>query len=289
LDHKKEDFRGHKRYHTGPIIVVAWSPDGKYIASGSEDNTIIIWNPDNGKFIQRLEGHTKTVRSIIWSNDSKTLFSCSEDGSVKIWNVKDNRITLETTIEEQSAKFTSIAINDKYIAAGSQDGVIYIWDAKSYKFIILLKKHHGEITGLFWSEVITGKFSNVDVHINNILISTSLDKKICVSHIDNNINKIKRRRAHNVTQKALKEGMVIATGRPNRGTRRGGPGYQQFLKQIEEEQIADIKEQREEGVEKPQIRGFKIKESPKSHKSSKSKKSPKGSSKNKTKKVKVDG
>ena len=286
---KKEDFRGYKRYHTGPIIVVAWSPDGKYIASGSEDNTIIIWNPDNGNFIQRLEGHTKTVRSITWSNDSKTLFSCSEDGSVKIWNVKDNRITLETTIEDKSAKFASIAINDKYIAAGSEDGVIYIWNAKSYKFIILLKKHHGEITALFWSEVITGKFSNVDVHINNILISTSLDKKICVSHIDNNVKKFKRRRAHDITQKFLKEGMVMATGRPDRGTRRGGPGYQQLLKQIEEEQIADIKEQMEEGVEKPKIRGFKMKESPKSHKSSKSKKSPKGSSKNKTKKVKVDG
>jgi t-SNARE complex subunit (syntaxin) len=127
------------------------------------------------------------------------------------------------------------------------------------------------------------------VNINNILISTSLDKKIFVSYIDNNINKIKRRHAHNITQKYLKEGMLISTGRPNRGTRRGGPGYQQFLKQIEEEQIANVKEQMEEGVENPQIRGFKIKESPKSHKSSKSKKSSKGSSKNKTKKVKVDG
>jgi WD40 repeat protein len=202
---KKEEYKGYSRYHTAPIVTVTWSPDGKYIASGSKDNSIIIWNPENGKFIQRLQGHTETVRSTVWSTDSKTLFSCSEDGSVKVWNVKDNRITIEITIEEKSAKFTSIAINDKYIASGAEDGVIYIWDAKSYKFIILLKKHHGEITAMFLSEVITGKYSNVDVHINNILISTSLDKKICVSHIDNNINKIKRRRAHNVTQKALKE------------------------------------------------------------------------------------
>ena len=256
---KQEVYKGHKRYHTGPIIVVAWSPDGKYIVSGSEDNTIIIWNPDNGKFSQRLEGHTKTVRSIIWSTDSKTLFSCSEDGSVKVWRVKDKRFKLKTTVEEKSVNFTSIAINDKYIAAGSEDGVIYIWDLKSYKFIILLKKHHGEITALFWSEIITGKFSNVDVHINNILISTSLDKKICVSHIDNNINKIKRRRAHNVTQKALKEGMVIATGRPDSRTRRGGPGYQQFLKKIEEGQIENVKEQRKNSVKRPTIRGFKLK------------------------------
>jgi len=238
---KKENFRGYKRYHTGPVVIVAWSPDGTYIASGSEDNAIIIWNPVDGKFIQRLEGHTKTVRSIIWSKDSKTLFSCSEDGSVKVWNVKDNRITLETTIEEKSAKFTSIAINDNYIAAGSEDGVIYIWDLKTYNFMILLKKHHGAITALFWSEVITGKFSNVDVHINNILISTSLDKKICVSHIDENVKKMKQRKAHNVTKKFLKEGMLAATGRPDMGTRRGGPAYQQFMKEIEERHIAPLK------------------------------------------------
>jgi WD40 repeat protein len=256
---KQEVYKGHNRYHVGPIVTVTWSPDGKYIASGSEDNAIIIWNPDNGKFSQRLEGHTKTVRSIIWSTDSKTLFSCSEDGSVKVWRVEDKRFKLKTTVEEKSAKFISIAINDKYIAAGSEDGVIYIWDLKSYKFIILLKRHHGEITALFWSEVITGKYSNVDEHINNILISTSLDKKICVSHIDNNINKIKRRLAHNVTQKYLKEGMMISTGRPDSRTRRGGPGYQQFLKQIEEGQIENVKEQRKNSVKRPTIRGFKVK------------------------------
>ena len=279
---KKEKYGEHKRYHSGPVVIVAWSPDGKYIASGSEDNNIIIWNPENGKFMQKLQGHTKTVRSLIWSTDSKTLFSCSEDGSVKVWNHNGTNFGLKKTLQEKSANFTSVTVNNDYIAAGSQNGVIYIWDAKSYKFATLLKKHHGEITALFWSEVITGKFSNEDVHINNILISTSLDKKICVSHIDNNVKKFKRRRAHNVTQKALKESMVIQTGRPDRGTRRGGPGYQQFLKQIEEEQIENVKEQREEGVEKPEIRGFKLKtEGGKRRKTSKSKKTNKRSSKRK--------
>lgn len=255
----KEVFRGYNRFHTAPIITVAWSPDGKYIASGSEDNTIIIWNPENGKFMQRLQGHTKPVRSVVWTESSDRLVSCSEDGSVKIWKFTGTSFTLDNTLQEESTPLSRVAINENYIAAGSQDGVIYIWDAKTYKFGTLLKKHYGEITALFWSELITGKFSNVDVEVKNILISTSLDKKICVSHIDNNVKKFNRRKAHNVTQKALKESMVIQTGRPDRGTRRGGPGYHQFLKQIEEEHIEGVKQQREEGVENPQIRGFKLK------------------------------
>jgi WD40 repeat protein len=255
----KEEYKGYSRYHTAPIVTVAWSPDGKYIASGSEDNTIIIWNPENGEFKQRLQGHTKPVRSVVWTKSSDQLVSCSEDGSVKIWHVNDNRFALVKTLEEKTAIFTSVAINDNYIAAGSQDGDIYVWNVKTYKFMILMKKHQGEITALFWSEVITGKFSNVDVHVNNILISTSLDKKIWVSHIDNNIKKFKRRSAYNVTQKAFKEGMLISTGRPDRGTRRGGPAFQKQLKNIEEEQIADVKEQQEKGVKKPQIKGWKLK------------------------------
>ena len=238
---------------------MAWSPDGKYIASGSEDNTIIIWNPETGKFMQRLQGHTKPVRSVVWTESSDRLVSCSEDGSVKIWKFTGTSFILNNTLQEESTPLSRVAINENYIAAGSQDGVIYIWYAKTYKFATLLKKHYGEITALFWSELITGKFSNVDVEVKNILISTSLDKKICVSHIDNNAKKFNRRKAHNITQKALKESMIIQTGRPDRGTRRGGPGYHQFLKQIEEEQIEGVKQQREEGVENPQIRGFKLK------------------------------
>jgi len=256
---KKEDFKGYSRYHAAPIVTVAWSPDGKYIASGSEDNTIIIWNPENGKFMQRLQGHTKPICSVVWSSDSKTLVSCSEDGSVKVWKFNGTNLTLDNTLQEESTHLSRVAINENYIAAGSDNGVIYIWDAKTYKFATLLKKHYGEITALFWSELITGKFSNVDVEVKNILISTSLDKKICVSHIDNNINKIKRRRAHNVTRKFLKESMIRETGRPDMGTRRGGPAYHQFLKQIEEEQIEGVKEQQQEGKENPEIRGFKLK------------------------------
>ena len=256
---KKEDFKGYNRYHTGAIVTVAWSPDGKYIASGSEDNTIILWNPENGKFMQTLQGHTKPVRSVVWTESSDRLVSCSEDGSVKVWKFNGTNFALNNTLKEESTPLSRVAINENYIAAGSDNGVIYIWDAKTYKFATLLKKHYGEITALFWSELITGKFSNVDVEVKNILISTSLDKKICVSHIDNNINKIKRRRAHNVTRKFLKESMIRETGRPDMGTKRGGPAYHQFLKQIEEQQIEGVKEQREEGVENPQIRGFKTK------------------------------
>ena len=50
---------------------VCWSPDGKYLASGSWDNTIIIWDANSGESLKTLDGHSDYVCSVSWSPDGK--------------------------------------------------------------------------------------------------------------------------------------------------------------------------------------------------------------------------
>jgi WD40 repeat protein len=63
------------RGHTGPINRIAWSPDGSYLASPSEDKTIRIWDTRSGACVRTLQGHKDIVNSVTWSPDSKMLAS----------------------------------------------------------------------------------------------------------------------------------------------------------------------------------------------------------------------
>ena len=71
--------------HTGPVWTIAFSPDGKILASGSNDKTVKLWDISTGKLIHSLEGHRGGVLTIAFSPDGKILASGSEDKTVKLW------------------------------------------------------------------------------------------------------------------------------------------------------------------------------------------------------------
>lgn len=71
--------------HEAAIYTVAWSPDGKTIASGSQDSTVRLWNAETGELIRILEAHGDAVRGIAWSPDGMLLASASRDGTVRLW------------------------------------------------------------------------------------------------------------------------------------------------------------------------------------------------------------
>lgn len=94
---KKGEFlkmQAHTSANSEQVRDLAFSPNGKLLASASDDNTIRLWNPRTGDLIRTLEAHSDNVTSVAISPDGKLLASGSDDKTVKLWNLETgNEIT----------------------------------------------------------------------------------------------------------------------------------------------------------------------------------------------------
>ena len=138
------------RGHSGPVNGVAYSPDGKRLATASYDQTAKVWDAESGKELLTLRGHSGPVLGVAYSPDGKRLATASEDNTAKVWDAESGRELL--TLHGHSGYVSGVAYSpDGKRLATSGDKTAKGWDADSGKELLTLRGHSDTVVGVAYS------------------------------------------------------------------------------------------------------------------------------------------
>ena len=137
--------------HRNAVTSITFSPTEEIVASGSQDQTIEIWDLKKGKRWYTLTGHRNWVTSIAISPDGQILASGSRDHTIEIWDLKKGKRWYTLSGHHDGVEVVAFSPQGDVLASGSRDHTIEIWDLKKGKRGYTLSGHQDRVYGLAFS------------------------------------------------------------------------------------------------------------------------------------------
>lgn len=129
------------RTHTGSVMSISFSSDGKHLVTGSADSTLKLWNVATGDELQTFTGHNGAVYSVAFSPGDKRIISGGEDKTIRLWDSKNG--TEICVLNGHTGAVSSVAMSPAghRVISGGNDRTIRVWEADSGEEALTLLGH----------------------------------------------------------------------------------------------------------------------------------------------------
>ena len=117
--------------HTDSVNSVAFSSDGTWIVSGSDDKSVRVWDASTGVELKELKGHTRSVNSVAFSSDGTRIVSGSSDNSVRVWDALMGVGLKELKGHTGWVNSVAFSSDGTRIVSGSYDNSVRVWDVST--------------------------------------------------------------------------------------------------------------------------------------------------------------
>jgi WD40 repeat protein len=139
--------------HTNVVAALAFSPDSRFLVSGSTDKNAILWDLDSkAKALDSiLSGHTDDIYAVAFTPDSQRVVTASGDHTLRLWQVSDGKRLATLTGHTDKVYSVAISPQDGTIASGSKDYTIRLWNGQTGSFLKTLANQDASVSSLSFS------------------------------------------------------------------------------------------------------------------------------------------